>query len=96
VDYHFIQIRKLIMAFEYEYENPETGECETLEIEYTISPYIPACTSGWPDNWTPEEGGECEFNAFNELRQNITNDLSRKVCEEIQELCYTDNLKNQD
>jgi len=78
------------MAFEYEYENPETGECETLEIEYTISLIVYG-------NWNePPSGGECEFTATNEAGFDITNDLSEKVCDEIVELCYTDNSKYED
>lgn len=75
---------------EYEYENLETGECEILEIDYTISPIINET------RYQPSEGGECEFTATNESGQNVTNELSYKVCAEIEELCHTDNAKYQD
>ena len=32
-----------------------------LYIQGWVIPYTPACLSGHPDNWTPEEGGDSDI-----------------------------------
>lgn len=43
-----------------EVEGLNYGEYE-FDVVYYSTPYIPACTTGNPSNWSPEEGGDFEI-----------------------------------
>ena len=48
------------MTFDYDIENEDGEPVERLRVEARFSPYVPAYTSGLPEDCYPAEGGELE------------------------------------
>jgi hypothetical protein len=48
------------MNFDYEIENEDGEVLATVQVEVQFSPYVPAFTSGLPEDCYPAEGGEIE------------------------------------
>ncbi len=48
------------MTFDYEIENEDGEVLATVQVGAQFSPYVPAFTSGLPEDCYPAEGGEIE------------------------------------
>ena len=48
------------MTFDYDIENEDGDVLATVKVEALFSGYVPAFTSGRPEDCYPEEGGELE------------------------------------
>jgi hypothetical protein len=48
------------MNFDYEIENEDGEVLATVQVGAQFSPYVPAFTSGLPEDCYPAEGGEIE------------------------------------
>jgi len=48
------------MNFDYDIENEEGEVLATVQVGAQFSPYVPAFTSGLPEDCYPAEGGELE------------------------------------
>jgi hypothetical protein len=48
------------MNFDYEIENEDNEVLATVQVGAQFSPYVPAFTSGLPEDCYPAEGGEIE------------------------------------
>jgi len=48
------------MNFDYEIENEDGEVLATVQVGAQFSPYVPAFTSGLPEDCYPAEGGELE------------------------------------
>ena len=48
------------MRFRYEIENEDGDVIDNVTVEAHFSPYVPAFTSGKPEDCYPAEGGELE------------------------------------
>lgn len=63
-----------------------------VEVEGTVSKYVPASFRGHPDNWYPEEGGEVEITSVTCVDYDIvlTADEQKLAEEALVESCRSD------
>ena len=75
------------MLLEYTIEDVEITKRVNVHVRVThYSPYVPANTSGHPDNWSPAENEELEFDFCDEYGNEIVVDedeLSERILFQI-------------